>query len=51
MDPPRRNNSAFLGGSVLADIMRDKGDKFWITKSEWEEKGVRALDKLTEESK
>ncbi|KAF9400889.1 Arp2/3 complex subunit, actin nucleation center, partial [Podila epigama] len=44
-DPPRRKHMVFLGGAVLADIMKDK-DSFWVTKQEWEEQGVRALDKL-----
>jgi len=44
-DPPRRKNMVFLGGAVLADIMKDK-ESFWVTKQEWQEKGVRALDKL-----
>ena len=44
-DPPRRKHMVFLGGAVLADIMKDK-DAFWVTRQEWQEKGVRALDKL-----
>jgi len=28
----------YLGGSVLADIMKEQDD-FWITKKEWVEKG------------
>ena len=44
-DPPRRKHMVFLGGAVLADIMKNK-DSFWVTKQEWEEQGVRALDKL-----
>lgn len=35
----------FLGGAVLADIMKDK-DNFWMTRQEYEEKGVRVLEKL-----
>jgi len=41
-DPPRRKHMVFLGGSVLADIMKDKAD-FWITKQEWEEGDKRVL--------
>ena len=37
-DPPRRNNMVFLGGSVLADIMKDQNE-FWLTKQEWDDKG------------
>eukprot|EP00300_Choanocystis_sp_HF-7_P011482 c17480_g1_i1.p1 GENE.c17480_g1_i1~~c17480_g1_i1.p1 ORF type:complete len:397 (-),score=115.64 c17480_g1_i1:46-1236(-) len=36
--PPRRKHMVFLGGAVLADIMKDK-DEFWITKAEYEEHG------------
>lgn len=43
-DPPRRKHMVFLGGSVLADIMKDRPD-FWISKAEWAEEGVRILDK------
>jgi len=28
----------FLGGSVLADIMKEQ-DTFWLSKEEWKEKG------------
>jgi actin-related protein 2 len=35
----------YLGGAVLADIMKDK-DSWWVTKQEWEEMGPRALDKM-----
>jgi len=44
-DPPRRKHMVFLGGAVLADIMKSRQD-FWITREEWFEKGVQALDKL-----
>lgn len=43
-DPPRRKHMVFLGGSVLADIMKDK-EEFWISKKEWAEQGDRILDK------
>jgi actin-related protein 2 len=35
----------FLGGAVLADIMKNRED-FWISRDEWFEQGVRSLDKL-----
>ena len=35
----------FLGGSVLADIMKDKPE-FWITKKEYDEQGVNAIRKI-----
>ncbi|GCB78196.1 hypothetical protein scyTo_0015784, partial [Scyliorhinus torazame] len=44
-DPPRRKHMVFLGGAVLADIMKDK-DSFWLTRQEYQEKGVRVLEKL-----
>lgn len=44
-DPPRRKHMVFLGGAVLADIMKDK-DNFWMTRQEYKEKGVRILEKL-----
>jgi len=45
-DPPRRKHMVFLGGAVLADIMKDKED-FWVTRKEYQELGVtRALAKL-----
>jgi len=39
-DPPRRKHMVFLGGSVLADIMKSR-DEFWISKAEWAEQGER----------
>jgi len=38
-DPPRRKHMVFLGGAVLAEIMKDK-DTFWVSRREYEEKGV-----------
>ena len=44
-DPPRRKHMVFLGGAVLADIMKNK-DEFWMSKAEYEEKGLGCLAKL-----
>jgi len=45
-DPPRRKHMVFLGGAVLAEIMKDK-DTFWVSRKEYEEKGVDfCLNKL-----
>ncbi|KAF1802766.1 actin family [Mucor lusitanicus] len=44
-DPPRRKHMVYLGGAVLADIMKDK-DSWWVTKQEWEEMGPRSLEKM-----
>lgn len=43
-DPPRRKHMVFLGGAVLAQIMKDK-EEFWMTKREWEEVGDQVLKK------
>jgi actin-related protein 2 len=41
-DPPRRKHMVFLGGSFLADAMRNRA-AFWISKEEWEEHGERIV--------
>jgi len=38
-DPPRRKHMVFLGGAVLAGIMKDREDT-WVSKQEYDEKGV-----------
>jgi actin-related protein 2 len=38
-DPPRRKHMVFLGGAVLADIMKDKPE-FWMSKKDYHEKGI-----------
>eukprot|EP00483_Globobulimina_turgida_P004909 UN04918 len=44
-DPPRRKNMVFLGGSVLADIMKDQ-QEFWLSQKDYQEQGaVRAIKK------
>ncbi|ODV91485.1 hypothetical protein CANCADRAFT_71682 [Tortispora caseinolytica NRRL Y-17796] len=44
-DPPRRRHMVFLGGAVLANIMKDN-DNLWVTADEWAEQGPRVLSKL-----
>ncbi len=44
-DPPRRKHMVFLGGSVLADIMKDR-EEFWITRQDYLEQGMRCLQKI-----
>uniref|UniRef100_A0A8C5RVV6 Actin-related protein 2 n=1 Tax=Laticauda laticaudata TaxID=8630 RepID=A0A8C5RVV6_LATLA len=44
-DPPRRKHMVFLGGAVLADIMKDK-EGFWLQRSDYLEKGTRVLEAL-----
>lgn len=41
-DPPRRKHMVFLGGSVLADIMKDK-QAFWMNREEYLEKGLEGV--------
>lgn len=43
-DPPRRKHLVFIGGAVLADVMKNR-DEFWATKEEWDEEGARVLQK------
>lgn len=45
--PPRRKHMVFMGGAVLANLMRDRDDDFWISKQDYEEYGIAgALKKL-----
>ncbi|SOV01953.1 probable actin-like protein ACT2 [Ustilago sp. UG-2017a] len=44
-DPPRRKHMVFLGGAVLADIMKNR-ESFWISRAEWYEQGKASLDRL-----
>ncbi|XP_076314227.1 actin-related protein 2 isoform X2 [Tachypleus tridentatus] len=44
-DPPRRKDMVFIGGAVLADVMKDK-DTFWMSREEYQEKGLKVLEKL-----
>ncbi|KAL7678136.1 hypothetical protein ACOME3_004365 [Neoechinorhynchus agilis] len=47
-DPPRRKYLVFLGGSMLANVTKNTDD-MWITKSDYEEKGVHyCLQKLNQ---
>jgi actin-related protein 2 len=43
-DPPRRKHMVFLGGAVLADIMKER-DEFWVMKKEYDEVGPRVFQK------
>jgi len=43
-DPPRRKHMVFLGGSVLADIMKERPE-FWISRAEWQEHGANIIAK------
>lgn len=44
-DPPRRKHMVFLGGAVLADLIKDK-EEAWISKKEYDEQGLKCLSKL-----
>lgn len=44
-DPPRRKDMVFIGGAVLAEVMKDR-DAFWMSKQEYEEQGLKVLKKL-----
>ena len=35
----------FIGGAVLADVMKNRDD-FWIWRHEYEEKGLKVLEKM-----
>jgi len=41
-DPPRRKHMVFLGGAVLAEIMKDK-DHFWMNRNEYQEMGAEQV--------
>ncbi|EGW13283.1 Actin-related protein 2 [Cricetulus griseus] len=43
---PSRDHIMFLGGAVLADILKDK-DNSWMTRQEYQEKGALVLEKLS----
>lgn len=44
-DSPSRKDLVFIGGAVLAEVMKDR-DTFWMSRQEYEEKGVNILKKL-----
>ena len=35
----------FIGGAVLADVMKDRDD-FWMSRAEYQEQGLGVLRKL-----
>jgi actin-related protein 2 len=41
-DPPRRKHTVFMGGSILADIMKDRAE-FWTLRSDYQEQGVERI--------
>ncbi|KAL5998786.1 Actin-related protein 2 [Asimina triloba] len=44
-DPPRRKHMVYLGGAVLAGIMKD-APEFWMSRQDYLEEGVACLRKL-----
>ncbi|XP_018336114.1 actin-related protein 2 isoform X2 [Agrilus planipennis] len=44
-DPPGRKDMVFVGGAVIAEVLKDRED-FWITKEEYKEQGLNVLKKL-----
>ncbi|TDG41298.1 hypothetical protein AWZ03_012280 [Drosophila navojoa] len=49
-DPPRRKDMVFIGGAVLAEVTKDR-DGFWMSKQEYQEQGLKVLQKLQKVSK
>ncbi|XP_020599066.1 actin-related protein 2-like [Phalaenopsis equestris] len=43
-DPPRRKHMVYLGGAVLAGIMKD-APEFWINRQDYLEEGLACLRK------
>jgi len=41
-DPPRRKHMVFLGGAVLAEIMKDRAE-FWMSRKDYQEKGINGV--------
>lgn len=44
-DPPHRKDMVFIGGAVLAEVMKNR-ETFWVTNQEYQEMGVNVLKKL-----
>ncbi|RWS12744.1 actin-related protein 2-like protein, partial [Dinothrombium tinctorium] len=44
-DPPRRKDMVFIGGAVLADVMKDN-NQFWMSREQYLEMGVDRLLKM-----
>ncbi len=41
-DPPRRKHTVFMGGSILAEIMKDRPE-FWTTRADYNELGIERI--------
>ncbi|KAJ3223591.1 Actin- protein 2 [Clydaea vesicula] len=44
-DPPKRKHMVFIGGAVFGKLYKNN-ESVWISKQEWEEQGLKSLDKL-----
>lgn len=44
-DPPNRKDMVFIGGAVLAEVMKDRTE-FWLSKEKYEEIGIDRLMEL-----
>ena len=42
---PNRKHAVFTGAAVFAKYIANRPDQ-WISRSEWEESGIRVLDKM-----
>ncbi|KAH9791859.1 actin-related protein 2 [Citrus sinensis] len=49
-DPPRRKHMVYLGGAVLAGIMKD-APEFWISRDDYLEEGIACLSKCDSDDK
>ena len=43
-DAPRRKHMVFLGGAVLAGIIKDRDD-CWVLRDEWKREGMKAAER------
>nr|WOV89976.1 Arp2D2 [Drosophila kikkawai] len=44
-DPPRRKDMVFMDGAVLTEVAKNR-DGFWVSKQEYQEQGLKVLQKL-----
>ncbi|KAI8022231.1 Actin-related protein 2 [Camellia lanceoleosa] len=46
-DPPQRKHMVYLGGAVVAGIMKD-APEFWISREDYLEEGIACLSKCSQ---
>ncbi|XP_050528359.1 actin-related protein 2 [Daktulosphaira vitifoliae] len=44
-DPPLRKDMVFIGGAVLGEVTKDR-ESFWLSRTEYLDRGISILDKL-----